>query len=318
VANRVIPFGYRVELGVAVLHSDEASIVIEIYKSYINGNSYKAIAVALTGRAVSFSSGKNEWNKNMVKRILEDQRYLGDNQYPKLLDAELFGKARHILGTKIAKQNVAKKDVLPKIPVKVVCGRCGVEMTRRHDSRRKIPESWRCESSECGMIADIADEEFSAKITAALNHLINHPELVTSPPSEERHPGYRENGDTGSSAASGAKKFDAEIARLLDGREVDRERLKEAIYRYAEEKYRHLDDSRIITEMIKAEFEKSAPFFTLDANLLRRTVAGIVLQESGDMNLMLKNGQIIGKERENARDINADASASENRSAHSA
>jgi hypothetical protein len=318
VANRVIPFGYRIELGIAVLHSDEVPIVIEIFEAYVNGDSYKTIAGTLTNRAVSFSSGKNEWNKNMVKRILEDQRYLGDDQYPKLLDTELFGEARKILETKTAKQNVAKKDALPRISAKVVCGKCEDKMTRRHDPRRKISESWRCKNPECGMIAHIIDEDFSAKITSALNRLIKHPELVTPPPSEERHPGYQEKGGSGSSAASCAKKFDAEIARLLDGREIDRERLKETIYRYAEEKYRNLDDSRIITEMIKAEFEKSSPFFTLDANLLRRTVAGIVLQESGDMNLMLKNGQIVGKERENARDINADASASENRSAHSA
>ena len=44
---------------------------------------------ALQERGVAYDRGK-PWSKNMVARILEDQRYIGTDHYPAILPEERF------------------------------------------------------------------------------------------------------------------------------------------------------------------------------------------------------------------------------------
>lgn len=91
--NRKLPFGYRMEFGEHIPQPAEAETVRWIYQTYLAGASYKALAAALQERGIPYDDGKL-WNKNMVARILEDQRYVGTDRYPPILPEDQFRSAQ--------------------------------------------------------------------------------------------------------------------------------------------------------------------------------------------------------------------------------
>ncbi len=82
--NRKQPFGYRMEMGCVVIHPQEAEIVQYVFQQYIAGASFSALVNALSAQDISYDQDKS-WNKNMVARILADQRYTGENEYPAII-----------------------------------------------------------------------------------------------------------------------------------------------------------------------------------------------------------------------------------------
>lgn len=91
--NRSIPFGYCIINGKYALNATEAEAVKQIFKQYISGKSLKAIAAEMT---VPYISGKPEWNKNMVCRVLENTKYIGESGFPKIISSEEFNQAAQI------------------------------------------------------------------------------------------------------------------------------------------------------------------------------------------------------------------------------
>ena len=91
--NRKQPFGYRMTLGEITILPEEAETVRSIYLQYIAGISFKQLAEQLQAEEVPYDEDKS-WNKNMVSRILEDDRYIGQKEFPALITAEQFDAAQ--------------------------------------------------------------------------------------------------------------------------------------------------------------------------------------------------------------------------------
>ncbi len=91
--NRNIPFGYCVINGKYAINENEAEAVREIFAKYIGGKSLITIAAEMQ---IPYNSGKAFWNKNMVCRVLENLKYLGENGYPQIVTAEEFNQAARI------------------------------------------------------------------------------------------------------------------------------------------------------------------------------------------------------------------------------
>ncbi len=91
--NRNIPFGYCVVNGKYALNVPEAEAVRKIFEEYINGKSLKTIAAEMQ---IPYNSGKENWNKNMVCRVLENKKYIGENGFPKIISDEDFERAAKI------------------------------------------------------------------------------------------------------------------------------------------------------------------------------------------------------------------------------
>ena len=91
--NRKQPFGYRMTLGEITILPEEAETVRSIYLQYIAGASFKQLAKQLQAEDVLYDEDKS-WNKNMVARILEDDRYIGKKEFPALITAEQFDAAQ--------------------------------------------------------------------------------------------------------------------------------------------------------------------------------------------------------------------------------
>lgn len=91
--NRSIPFGYCMVNGKYALNAPEAEAVSKIFSDYIGGKSLKTIAAEMQ---IPYNTGKAVWNKNMVCRVLENRKYIGENDYPQIVTSEDFGLATRI------------------------------------------------------------------------------------------------------------------------------------------------------------------------------------------------------------------------------
>ena len=92
-SKRKMVFGYRMELGDIVPSPNEAETVRYIYTRYLAGASFQCLANELNQKALPYHTGKT-WNKNMVARILEDDRYIGEKEFPALIPTEQFHAAQ--------------------------------------------------------------------------------------------------------------------------------------------------------------------------------------------------------------------------------
>ena len=87
---RHIPYGYRIEKGMPVIVPEEAEIVSRIFHRYDDGETLLAVADSLTEQQIDYYEGKRQWNKNMIARILENRKYIGEETYPPIVSRQLF------------------------------------------------------------------------------------------------------------------------------------------------------------------------------------------------------------------------------------
>lgn len=91
--NRSIPFGYCVINGEYALNTAESEMVKKIFVDYIGGKSMKTIITEMT---MPYIIGKRTWNKNMIYRLLENKKYIGENGYPQIVTKHEFERAARI------------------------------------------------------------------------------------------------------------------------------------------------------------------------------------------------------------------------------
>ena len=147
--NRKQPFGYRMVLGEVVVQPEEAATVRDIFCRYIAGESLVDLTKTLCQQDVPYDEERT-WNKNMVARILQDRRYIGERAYPPIIEPEQMSRVDE---KRSVKARPAKKTEAQKV-LRRLCG---------------TPPSERVEKN----------------VTALINSLIRSPTLIIRP---ERHP----------------------------------------------------------------------------------------------------------------------------------
>jgi hypothetical protein len=113
--KRKLPFGYRMELGKVVVHTEEALAVQYIFQKYILGTSYSELVKHLREQDMPYDQGRC-WNKNMVARILENRKYTGQSGWPSIIDAEIFEHANEKRSSKVSpSQQTEAQKVLRRL-----------------------------------------------------------------------------------------------------------------------------------------------------------------------------------------------------------
>ncbi len=136
--NRTIPFGYMMKNGTIAINPAETLSVVTIFSEYMSGKSLTDIAKEMN---VPYSEGST-WNKNMVKRILENKRYLGTEIYPQLINEDVF-KAVNERKTSKATALCKMSSELQEIRNITICKKCGKKLFRSKTS------FWDCRNHEC-------------------------------------------------------------------------------------------------------------------------------------------------------------------------
>lgn len=105
--NRSIPFGYCMVNGKYALNASEAEAVRKIFAEYIGGKSLKTIAAEMQ---IPYNMGKAVWNKNMVCRVIENTKYIGEDGFPKIISDEDFIRAVEIKAERNTYRKPAPQD----------------------------------------------------------------------------------------------------------------------------------------------------------------------------------------------------------------
>lgn len=87
---RYIPYGYTMRNGRTVISTEEAEIIREIFKAYLDGASLKAIAEELTGRQIPYTQRTTTWDKARIARIIDNAKYIGTEEYDPIIDEDMW------------------------------------------------------------------------------------------------------------------------------------------------------------------------------------------------------------------------------------
>lgn len=277
-SNRYIPYGYKFEAGQPVPHPNESQIVLEIFTRYCAGDSLKLIADDLTYRQVEYSQGKTSWDKARIKRILENSRYIGSDEYPALVPKEQF-VAANLKKEQTNTNKLTIDDDTKLFKEMTVCAKCGKKTTRRTDSRFAEPVSWKC--SECGWSARMPDKAFKEQVVEVMNALINDPgSAALDEPSQEV-------------IDLESKRLLNEFHRALDGGQASEDELIKMVFQIGAANYRAIDSREAITARLTADFTKAELSPDFQRELFQRTARRIHMSADGALSIELQNGKII-------------------------
>lgn len=262
--NRTIPFGYMMQNGVIQPKSTESKAVQEIFQAYLNGSSLLAIANLMSSQGISYNGINDIWNKNMVKRILENEKYLGRNDYPAIVDEDTFRRAN--MRKKIKSTTVAEiSEELKAIRSLTYCAECGHRLSRIGGNCRS--EKWDCRNPECSRFSHrITDQMLIGAIINTLNTVIANPDLIDI---NSEISGYTPSIEV--------TRQQNEISRLMDTPNVNFETAKEEIFKLAELKYDccTYSDKPQKTTQLKDILESCEQLNTIDIGLLKSCVSRI-------------------------------------------
>lgn len=175
---RYLPFGYTIRNGHTVIEQQEADIVRNIFKAYIQGASLKEIAEDLTAKKIPYTERTCVWDKARISRILENAKYTGDEEFETIIDENIYEEAVAVKSARRWNQAAQESDGIRQIRDYVRCGQCGAPMLRHINSKRAIRESWTCSNADCGIRVRISDGELLQKVTLLMNRIIENADLL--------------------------------------------------------------------------------------------------------------------------------------------
>ncbi len=281
--NRTVPYGYKYENGIIILHPQESEIVKRICMAYLDGQSLLAIATWLNEEQIEYMPEVIGWNKARLKRIIEDERYLGKEPYPLILDEETHTAMQRIKEQRNTQKNIDRKTDIFQIAVPVKCPICGGRMLRRHDSRYKVQQRWLCENDECKTLIKIADSDLIKAINSILAGITL--ERIQAIGTSESEPSVA------------VRRVNNEIAHLFDTTEVDKESLRKKLLEGISKRYEDIVNTPYATRKIQAELVGDNS--TEGVQRINKTISEIILYTDLTVGIILLNGQFIGKEHTN-------------------
>lgn len=135
-ACRFNMLGYRREKNEIEPHiiPEEAEIVRNIFKMYEEGYSLDQLKAYLEEKGVRTSNGKSAWSKENIKRMLTNEKYVGDVIYQKTFRTDCLSKRTKINRGERAKYLVSNNH--PAIIDRDLFNTVQAEMARRSNKRR--------------------------------------------------------------------------------------------------------------------------------------------------------------------------------------
>ena len=280
--ERKIPFGYCMRQGEPGCERTEAETVKQIFSMYLAGHSMKRIAEAMTERGVSYHREKPCWNKNMVKRILDNRKYLGAEDYPRIIPDEDFLAAQRVKTDK-NKYAPCPTQIVP-IKEKLVCGVCGAGMMRL--SLGKGAARWKCRNPDCDCAVRFADNELCLRVDGCIRELARNPELL----------------DHGSAPTAPVQadvlRLENELVTAFNRGAESAEYMKTLIFAAAAERYRQLPDYsyRHRVKALRAKVAAEGLTEQLKQELMDTAVRAIRIGAGNIVTLQLVNGQTVSGE----------------------
>ena len=127
--------------------------------------------------------------------------------------------------------------------------------------------------------------ELEETVTQILNRLIDNPMLSDSTDSQYNYEPSLE-----------VQRMNNDIERMIASLDSDRETTQKLITECAAKKFNEHKSARHIADRLKADLERSGPLSSYSPELFDRTVSSVTIDQNSQVQLVLKNGVIVGKE----------------------
>ena len=277
--NRSIPFGYYYQNGVLAVHPQEGQTVQAVFAAYLSGEPLSKIAAHLTAKLVEYLPGHWQWDKARVKRLLDNAKYTGEDDFPPIIKERDFQMAHQKKDSANTNRQIADEDI-KLFKGLAHCHHCGGIMVRRMDSRMEHPVTWKCPA--CDYFLPLPDEEFKHRVFLLQQRLVAKPLLTEK---EEEIP----------VTSMEARRLTNEIFRKLDSGNFSEDELVALALQCAAKNYEAINSARHITDRLTATLLHAGPLSAFDRTLFERTVSEIHLARKGEILLKLQNGVFVGE-----------------------
>ncbi len=174
-AIRTTLYGYQVENGKTVIHNEESEVVQRVFSLYVEGKTLNSIATMLTEENVVYFQDEVKWNKNTIKRMIENEKYMGNEVYPMIISSSMFNQVKVVKERKSCKQETHTLEVELFREISV-CGKCGSRFKRVNTWGTR--EKWMC-SKGCKCSIYIDDAILEDAVTSNLKMVIRNPDLLS-------------------------------------------------------------------------------------------------------------------------------------------
>ena len=280
--QRCIPFGYRMDRASIVREETEAEAVRQIFTLYLAGNSLSQIAEEMTRRELCYHRDTAQWNKNMVKRILENRRYLGDDRFPQIVCEEEFQRVQ---------QRKAEKNTYAPCPPEIaavkdrlVCVDCGAPLERW--SLGKGRTSWKCADPQCRSIVHLRDAELIGKLERCLTAVGRR---VQTP--DDNRPASK-------AASLEVLRLENELTAAFNRMEESADYIRTLIFAIAAEKYKLLPKGtgNLKTAILRERLEQQGINNQTMREIADVQIEFITIEKTGTLKIKLINGNSVTEE----------------------
>lgn len=274
--NRYLPFGYIVESGKIIPCESEVNEIKWIYSSYLSGMSYLTIAGELTKRQVHYLKNRCDWNKNRVKRILENSKYLGTDMLPTIITEQEYQAVQALILSKTADYREPPQDIKQLRGI-IFCKTCGKTL-KRHKTHGV--DLWRCDNKSCKVY--INHQTLMQKLGELIAYLTENQNLISTSGKEP-------------------EVTDAEVAWLntafkteLQSPVLDEDKAKSLIFACAVAEYNRVDDGKTaeMAQSIKDSLT-SGSLETIALDSILEIASRVYITKEKSLQAELKTGQLI-------------------------
>jgi hypothetical protein rflaF_15881 len=275
----------------------EVYAVVTIFDEYLKGRSLSEIAKLMQSEKIRYNADSDKWNKNMVKRIIENEKYLGTDKYPQIIDDDTFRLANEKRIRKATTLDLIPDD-LQEIRKCTYCTECGHKLSRIGGNSKY--EKWDCRNPDCYKFEyRLTDQMIIGAVLNVLNSAIANPSLLEL------------GGEISTySPTADVIRQQNEINQMTDSSQIDFDRVKAEIFKLAEMKYDccTYNDSPQKTEELKAMLGNHEQLNTLDIGLFKSCVSKIWISHFCTIEVELINGVRIKNitERVNENEYSAE------------
>ena len=173
--TRRLPYGYRFDGTTIIIDDIEGKVVKEIYELFCEG----VYITKIKNYIKNF-----DMSRYKVKRILEDDVYIGINDLPQIIDEDLFETAQKIKNQRLREigknQDKPYSYVKENFENKIVCGECGADY---HRYKRGEEYIWNCshkvfKRKVCCKNISLSDEQIENIWSRIVDKINKNPNLL--------------------------------------------------------------------------------------------------------------------------------------------
>lgn len=282
-AIRTTLYGYQVKNGKTVIHNEESEVVKKVFSLYVEGKTLNSIASMLTEENVAYFQDEVKWNKNTIKRMIENEKYMGNEVYPSIISTSLFNQTKAVKERKSCKQETHKPEVELFREISV-CGKCGSRYKRVNTWGTR--EKWMC-SKGCKCSVYIDDKILEDAVTSNLNMVIGNPDLLNVVADSKYMP------------TIDVTKEENELIRLLEKPKLNFSVVAKCILQGVKVRFDGCDyDNGELTEELKNEISFVDK---IDYKVMKEYIKQIIIQPDGRITtVFINNAKIMNGGAENA------------------